>query len=126
MNKLEQLKEKVGIQISEDLLYRILFEMNRYFDKDLTLEIQKTQKQLGRVFNQKERNVLRKYYYYGMPLCLEQLGIEKFNLISFTSEESDHILQETLYRIETYGEDMIISSIKERKRNFNFYKWAVR
>ena len=84
MNKLEQLKEKVGIQISEDLLYRILFEMNRYFDKDLTLEIQKTQKQLGRVFNQKERNLLRKYYYYGMPLCLEQLGIEKFNLISFT------------------------------------------
>lgn len=119
MNKLEQLKEKVGIQISEDLLYRILFEMNRYFDKDLTLEIQKTQKQLGRVFNQKERNILRKYYYYGMPLCLEQLGIEKFSLISFTSEESDHILQETLYRIETYGEDMIISSIKERKRNFD-------
>lgn len=121
-DKLYELKSIIGIEVSEDLLYRILFEMNRYFDKQLTDVIQKYQKKYARVFNQKERNLLRKYFYYEMPIILENLKIETFDSIEYSLEETNIILEECLKRIETYGKDKIVSSFIERKNNFELNK----
>lgn len=121
-DRLYELKSIIGVEVCDDLLYRILFEMNRYFDKQLTDAIQKCQKKYFRVFNQKERNMLRKYFYYKMPIVLESLNIDDFDSITYSLKDSKIILEECLKRIKTYGKDNIVASFKERKKNFDFNK----
>lgn len=121
-DRLYELKSIIGVEVCDDLLYRILFEMNRYFDKQLTDAIQKCQKKYFRVFNQKERNMLRKYFYYKMPIVLESLNIDDFDSITYSLKDSKIILEECLKRIKTYGKDNIVASFKERKKNFDLNK----
>lgn len=116
--KVLKIKTDYKLEINDDLLLRILFEMNRYFDKDFTNKIQVKQKKLNRVFNQKERNILRKYYYYKMDVVLKELEIDSFDSIVYNDDDINFILDEIVKRCETYGEEKIISSIKERKNNF--------
>ena len=116
--KILKIKTEYNLEINDDLLLRILFDMNRYFDKDFTNKIQFKQKKLNRVFNQKERNILRKYYYYKMDIVLEELEIDSFPSIVYNDSDIDFILNELEKRCETYGVEKIISSIKERKNNF--------
>ena len=64
IEKIQTLKKIISDEISNEILLSILFEMGRYFDKQLTHEIQQTQKQINKIFNQNERKLIRQYYYY--------------------------------------------------------------
>lgn len=111
------LKNKLNIKIEDDLLLRILFEMNRFFDKNFTKEIKLYQKKINKIFNQNERNIIRKYYYYNIPCILESIGLSNFPTISFTEEECKNVYSDCLKRLETYNEEKILFSIIERKNN---------
>lgn len=117
MIDLTKLKDKLNTNISNELLIKILFEMNRFFDKDFTSAIQLIQKKESRVFNQNERNALRKYFYYGEPFFLEIVDGLSFPVISYTEDDCEKVYFDSLERIEIYGEDKIILSIIERKNN---------
>lgn len=113
------LKEKLNVDISDDLLIRILFEMNRFFDKTFIVEIQSAQKRNLRVFNQNERNSLRKYYYYGESFYLNSVNLDSFAVMKYTNDECERVYNDCIGRLDTYGEKKIISSIIERKNNID-------
>lgn len=104
-------------EIESNLLFNILFDMFRYYDKEFTLAIQKWQKENNRVLNQNERNQLRKYFYYGSLKYLDALKIEKFDQIKPFEEEKIIIIKEFEHRINTYEKDKIIESINTRYLN---------
>lgn len=119
MNKLiMEINDKIGFNIDKDILLRILFEMNRFKDKDFTRCIQEKQKMLNRVFNRNERTLLREYYYLGNSDILVKLNIETFYQVTIIEEEAIIILKSTLEKIAQYKEEQIISSIVEKFKNF--------
>ncbi len=59
---LKELYDQLPIEIPEDTLFRILFEMNKYFEREFTESVQKCQKRTGRVFNAVQRRALRRYF----------------------------------------------------------------
>lgn len=113
----KKILDLLDCQIDDSLLYSILFEMNRYFDKDLTNTFQEVQKKYNRVFNQKERNILRKYFYYKQQSALKLVEINEFPSITYNNKDVEYIINECISRCETYGNEKIINSIKERKNN---------
>lgn len=115
---LYKVKKKINIELEDELLIRILFEMNRYFDKGFTSSIQSYQKQLNRIFNQKERNLLRKFYYYELDSVLSEIKIKHFASISYTELDIKNVAEDCLKRLDTYGIDKIAASINERKINY--------
>lgn len=115
--KISIIRNLMKCNISDEMLVAILFEMSRYFDKQFTQDIQVFQKQINRIFNQNERNLLRQYYYYQTKQILSQLNLSKFNTISYDDNDVIFILTDCLSRCEKYDSEKIISSIKERQHN---------
>lgn len=116
-NNLSIIKDMLKVNISDTLLLSILFEMGRYFDKQFTQDIQKTQKNIKRIFNQSERNLLRKYFYYQDNQVLSLLDITGFNKMIYTNEDVTKILSDCIERCKTYDSNKIVSSIKQRQFN---------
>ncbi len=117
MMDLTKLKRMLDADINNELLIKILFDMNRYFDKEFTATIQLIQKKESRVFNQNERNALRKFFYYGESFFLEIVNVISFPTISYSKEDCEKVYSDSLERINIYGKEKIISSIIERKSN---------
>lgn len=108
------LKEIIDLNCDENTLILILFDMNRYFDKELKYEYKKVQKKTGRVFNSFERKILRDYYYYRRIESLKVIEVDDFVKMSFTEEQKCEVIEMTLNRINKYGSDKIVNSIKKR------------
>ena len=72
--KLTTVKKKIPQRIDNNSLFNILFDMNRYFDKQFVEELRFKNLKL----DQHKRNQLRKYYYYGSNNILAQVGLSKF------------------------------------------------
>ena len=65
----QQVKDFIQLDVSDQLLIALVFEMSRFADKDFTAEIQKLQKNHNVVIDTPTRKLLRKKYYYG-DFCL--------------------------------------------------------
>ena len=121
-DNLVKIKNKLNIEIDNDVLVRILFDINRYFDKELTKTIKKQQQTLQRVFNSIERKDLRNYYYHNNDSIIKELNIDVFPSIKYTQEDIQQVVDNTLQRLEIYEEDKILNSIKERYTNLVIHK----
>lgn len=114
---LETIKEKLKIEISDDTLIEILFDINRFFDKNFTKELKAAQKRQDKVLNSIERKILRTYYYYKRYDKPYESIIEGFPSIVFTSNDLNTVIQDTLNRLSQYNPEKILDSIKERYKN---------
>lgn len=114
---IKRLKDLLHCNISDNLLIRILFEMGRYFDKQFVMEVKNKQREIKRVFNQNERNLLRQYYYYQNEKILNEMDVGSFKTISYGDADVLNILNDCVQRCEIYDSEKILSSIKERQHN---------
>ena len=74
--------------IDPDIFMDILFEMSKYFDKKFITQLHSD----SLTINQNERNLLRKYYYYGIKDWLSLLKIDKFPRYSALKEDKINVL----------------------------------
>lgn len=108
--KINSVKERIPQQIDNNSLFNILFEMNRYFDKQFVAELHDNNIKL----DQNKRNQLRKYYYYGIDNILAQVGLDKFAQYKANSEDITNVLNSFIDNCNKYDENKIIMSILER------------
>lgn len=113
--KLKAVKSKIPQKIETDELFDILFEMNRYFDKQFVSLLRKEK----RVFNQCERNFLRKYYYYGINDVLKFGKLNSFKQYNANDKDKLNILNSFLDRCDKYDEEKIVTSIVERYKKLS-------
>ncbi|MGN1223211.1 MAG: DNA methyltransferase [Christensenellales bacterium] len=116
-NDLLEIKNKLNINIDDEILLHILFDINRYFDKKLTKIIQQQQKYNQRVFNSIERKILRNYYYHKNDNLIKELNITSFPSIDYDKTDIKNVISSTQERLKIYEEDKILNSIKERYNN---------
>lgn len=114
MNNIKELTSQLPIYIPEEILFRILFEMNKYFEKDFTKAVQNLQKETKRVFNTVQRKILRKYFYYSDSNILKEICISKFDSINPNDSDKNDVLSKTINRLRIYDSKKILNSIIER------------
>lgn len=112
-------KQKFSFKIDTSILFDILFEMHRYFDKQFVEQLHKEHLLL----KQDYRNNLRLYFYYGDSNYIKNLGRINFPKYKATIKDKEEILNSFLYRCEKYDEKKIIDSIEEKyKQRINTNK----
>lgn len=121
-NKLSEIKNLINANIPEEYLIRILFDINRYFDKTVTQGYQTVQRDLNCVFNSVERKALRTYFYYQIEDVIANINAKNFPIIAYTKEDVDTVIKNTIERIKKYDSKKIIDSIKERYSNLILHK----
>lgn len=100
-------------KIETNSFFNILFEMNRYFDKQFVILLHNTSEENLRL-NQNERNLLRKYYYYGVKDWLSLINLSNFPQYTASEDDKTNVLDSFLTRCETYDKEKIINSVIER------------
>lgn len=114
---LKELYNQLSIEIPEDTLFRILFEMNKYFEREFTESVQNCQKMTGRVFNAIQRRALRRYFYYKIDSVLKDIELDKFASITFTDKEKTDVIMQVINRLSIYDPEKILNSIVKRYEN---------
>lgn len=99
--------------IETNSLFDILFEMNRYFDKQFVVLLHNKSKQNLKL-NQNERNLLRKYYYYGISDYLNIINIQTFPQYEASEIDKSNVLDSFIARCKNYDKEKIINSVLER------------
>ncbi len=113
MNKIDTLKKMLGIDISNDLLIDITFEMSRYYDSLFTSEIKKIQKKQNIIIDSPSRKQMRKKFYYGNLFDIET----KYDIAPCdysNREDVNIVIDDSISRLNTYDPNKIIESIKKR------------
>lgn len=105
--------------IDNKLLINTLFEMNKYFDKDLKNYYKEYKNDCGIILDSFQRKMLKNYFYYNQKDVLENLGIEKFPKIKYNQKQVKDIEKLTIKRIEGKNSKKIINSIKTRINEVN-------
>lgn len=120
MNEVAEIQSKLTIaetyfstKIEEEKLFNILFEMNRYFDKQFVILLHSDSNGKLRL-NQNERNLLRKYYYYGVSDWLSVLNIQSFPKYKADDDDKLNVLNSFLNRCDVYGKEKIVNSVEEK------------
>lgn len=121
-NKFLMIKKMVGVNVSDEMLTRILFDVNRYYDKHLTLSIKKYQKLHHRIFNTIERKHLRNYFYYKKTYEIEPLKINSFDSIKITDGSIKNVLSDFINRCKRYDSKKIINSIRKKAHNLSSHR----
>lgn len=129
--KLELAQNYFSEKIDTTNLFNILFEMNRYFDKQFVILLHSNSDSNENLrLNQNERNLLRKYFYYGVSDWLSYIKIENFPQYSASDDEKLDVLNSFLERCETYDKNKIVNSVierynlvKEKKVSDNSAQW---
>ena len=119
--KLNEIKRWINMNIPDEYLIRILFDINRYFDKMVTRSYQVVQKRMNYVFNSVERKALRTYFYYKIDSIIKDIHVETFPTLEYSKNDIDTVVENTIQRIKKYDENKIINSIKERYSNLILY-----
>ena len=117
MQKLEEklliAKSYIPEKINTTIFFNILFEMNRYFDKQFVKELHNSNNRNLKL-NQNERNLLRKYYYYGIEDWLTCIKIKSFTTYKASDIDKNNVLDSFISSCKTYDTEKIINSIIER------------
>lgn len=106
--------EHLNLDVNEKQIAKVLFDMNRYFDKEFTEEISKYQNKNEIKFNTYQRGLIRKYYYYGENKYINQLPIKQFSQIRYDQEDIVAVLEDFNHRIKTYDKNKIFGSLNKR------------
>ena len=105
----------------QDIVIKTLFEMNKYFDKDLKKHFKDLKAKTGKTLDSFQRKMLRNYYYYKNKEILKELNIKDFPHMIYTKENLNEIVASTIERINTLNSEKIINSIKTRIKEYNKY-----
>lgn len=105
----------------QDIVIKTLFEVNKYFDKDLKKHFKALKDRTGNTLDSFERKMLRNYYYYQNEEILENLHIQRFPHMTYSKSQLNYVIKKTIDRINTLNSDKIINSIKTRIRENNKY-----
>ena len=108
--------------IDNKLLINTLFEMNKYFDKDLKNYYKEYKDINGVTLDSFQRKMLKNYFYYNQDDVLDNLGVKSFPKIEYTEEQIKDIEKMTIERIEGKNSEKIINSIKTRVNEINKFK----
>lgn len=133
MQKIEETLLKAKSLLPEIIdtqnFFNILFEMNRYFDKQFVKELHSNDNKNLKL-NQPQRNLLRKYYYYGISDWLPTINLKTFPQYQASVIDKINVLDSFISRCETYDAEKIIKSvikrytiIKEKKVTDNSKSW---
>ena len=95
-------------------LIMILFEMNRYYDKDLKTHFKNYKNNSGITLDTFQRKTLRLYYYYGDDKFLTTAGIKEFPTVDYKKEDITLIDQLTIEKLSLPTKNKIIKSINSR------------
>ena len=71
---------------STNIVIETLFEMNKYFDKDLKKYFKALKIETGKTLDSFQRKMLRNYYYYQNNEILKELEIKEFPHMIYTEE----------------------------------------
>lgn len=112
MSYFEKVKNITQLNIPDDLLVAIVFEMSRFYDKEYTAEIKKIQKKNSIVLDTPSRKVLRRKYYYS-NFCHE-VSNYCIGTFSTTKKEIEKAFKDCYERLNTYDSNKIIKSMKTR------------
>lgn len=112
MSYFKKVKNILNLQISDDLLKCIVFEMSRYFDKSFIVELKRIQKENEIIFDTPSRKMLRMKYYYGTIYPIKA----KFEISSFSYSKNDveNTFEDCYNRLNTYNPKSIIESMKKK------------
>ena len=123
---LNKTKSKFDIQINDSILFDLLFETHRYFDKQFVELLHHDEI----VLKQDYRDRLRLYFYYGSKSLIEDIVDIPFHRYQATVEDKAFVLNSFLYRCEKYDEKKIVYSIEEKYTQIinnstedNYSKW---
>ena len=100
--------------IPTQTLIMILFEMNRYYDKDLKTHFKNYKNNSGITLDTFQRKTLRLYYYYGDDKFLTTAGIKEFPTVDYKKEDITLIDQLTIEKLSLPTKNKIIKSINSR------------
>lgn len=109
-NSIDIIKSKFSFNIENSVLFDILFEMHRYFDKNFVYQLHKD----NLILKQDYRNNLRLYFYYGDNRYIKNIEDISFPRYTATVEDRQKIIDSFLYRCDKYGEKKIINSIEKK------------
>ena len=112
MTYFTQVKKLVDIDIADDVLIHVVFEMNRYFDKEFTKKIKEIQKEKDIVLDTPSRKMLRKAFYYGS--LFEVDSPYDISGIIYTDEDVEKVFEDCLNRLNTYDSEKIVKSMKQK------------
>ena len=101
-------------EIPTEILTMILFEMNRYYDKDLKIHFKNYKSSTGTTLDTFQRKTLRLYYYYGNDKFLVMAGIKKFPKVSYKKRDIKIINKLTMEKLNLSTRNKIIKSINSR------------
>lgn len=107
--------------INNEILTNTLFEINKYFDKDLKKYYKEYKEKNGVTLDSFQRKMLKNYFYYNQENVLEELGIQEFPKIKYNNEQLRDIEEKTITKIEGKNSEKIINSIKTRVKEINKY-----
>lgn len=119
---LNEIKKLLQINIDDEILVRILFDLNKYFDKKLTGIFRIEQEKNEIIFDSITRKLLRNYYYYEIEENLNNINIQSFPSIIFSNNEIIDVCQKTIERLNKYDPKKILKSIIQRYKNLVLYK----
>ncbi len=123
MNKnLHIIRKIVDLDVSDELLISLIYDMSRKLDKSFTKEIQRLQKLNNIIFDSVTRKFLRKKYYYGD--IVEEEGQFKIDKCDISNENIDVALDDFLSRIKKYGTDKIIYSLRQKVEDLKIGKFS--
>ena len=105
-------KEKIGLEVPDQLLKAIVFEMSRFADSKFTREIQKIQKKYNVVLDSPTRKQLRKKFYYGDYYNLETPY--DIHVLDYENEDVQNAFKDCCQRLNTYDFNMIKKSMETR------------
>ena len=105
--------------INNEILTNTLFEINKYFDKDLKKYYKEYKEENGVTLDSFQRKMLKNYFYYNQENVLEELGIQEFPKIKYNNEQLRDIEEKTITKIEGKNSEKIINSIKTRVKEIN-------
>ena len=112
MTYFEQVKEMTKLNIPDDLLVLLVFEMSRSFDKKYTEEIKLIQKNNNIILDTPTRKLLRKKFYFGNYFTSDVPY--KIPHCTYSDIDVKRVFEDCYNRLNTYDSGKIIESMKKR------------
>ena len=109
----EEVKKITNLNISDELLTALVFEMSRFSDKEFTTKIKNIQKTQNIIIDTPTRKNLRKKFYYG-NYCSIKTPYQIPYYDYYTDEDIKRAFKDCYERLNTYDSDKIIKSMKKR------------
>lgn len=101
-------------EIPTQTLIMILFEMNRYYDRNLKIHFKNYKNTTGITLDTFQRKTLRLYYYYGDGKFLTMARIKEFPIANYKSDDINLIDKLTIEKLKLSAKNKIIKSINSR------------